>query len=320
MIMHTGSGYEELSFSSIVDGAEIFLRKWTPPAGTDPRAVVQITHGICEHGGRYERFGRYLSARGYVVYALDLRGHGRTAGAAGLGQAGLTCWADMTSDIAQLSRLAKSEYADLPLVAFGHSMGSALTQSHIQNHGDLLAAAVLCGTLGALPEVDDAEVTALESVAHSADGDLPSELFGKVLHSLNAPFVQDGQPVTGCEWMATDPAEIQRFLSDDLCGKPFSNSMLYSVLDGFRSLWIPENETRIPKSLPILVVAGTLDLVGGNTVSIQSLITRYMHQGHLALAYRFYPGDRHEILNGFNKDIVQRDVGAWLDDVLARSA
>ncbi len=311
-------GYEESSFPSEVDGAEIFFRKWFPPGGAVPRAAVQITHGICEHSGRYDRLARYLAARGYVVFALDLRGHGRTAGADGFGQAGLTAWADMTSDIAQLSRLVKSRFSDLPLIAFGHSMGSALTQSHIQNHGNLLAGAVLCGTLGALPGVDDDMLEQLKLAAHSADGSQPSAIFGEVLHAFNAPFVQEGQASTGCEWMVTDPAEIQRFLADDLCGKPFSNSMSYSVFEGFRNLWIPENESRIPVDLPVLVVVGTADLVGGNTISVQALIARYMRRGHLALAYRFYPGDRHEILNGFNKDLVQRDIGAWLEDVLER--
>jgi alpha-beta hydrolase superfamily lysophospholipase len=83
-----------------------------------------------------------------VVYALDLRGHGETAGPDNLGQAGPTAWEDMTADIKQLSDIARTDYPTLPLIAFGHSMGSALTQSHIQNHGDLLAAAILCATMG----------------------------------------------------------------------------------------------------------------------------------------------------------------------------
>src|SRR4029453_19264691 len=103
------------------------------------------------HSGRYDRFARFLTALGYVVYAIDLRGHGETAGLGNLGQAGPTAWEDMTADIRQLSDIALSEYPNTSLIAFGHSMGSALTQSHIQNHGDLLAGAILCGTMGAIP-------------------------------------------------------------------------------------------------------------------------------------------------------------------------
>ncbi|ALX14195.1 hypothetical protein P350_21720 [Burkholderia cepacia JBK9] len=310
--------YEESSFTSDVDGTRIFLRKWMPVASDGPRAAVQITHGICEHGGRYDGLARHLAARNCVVFALDLRGHGHTAGVAALGQAGLTAWSDMTTDIAQLSRLIGTQYPGLPLIAFGHSMGSALTQSHIQNHGNLLAGAVLCGTMGALPSVDGDTLDQLKAVAHSAEGNHPAMLFGSVLQAFNAPFVAHGQPSTGCEWMTADPAEIQRFLDDELCGKPFSNSMLYSVLEGFHSLWIPEHESRIPVDLPILVIAGTRDPVGDNTLSIQSLISRYMRHGHLALAYRFYPGDRHEILNDHDRNLVHQDIDAWLDGVLRR--
>lgn len=62
----------------------------------------------------------------------------------------------MTADIKQLSDIARTEYSTHSLIVFGHSMGSALTQSHIQNHGDLLAGAILCGTMGAIPGLDDA--------------------------------------------------------------------------------------------------------------------------------------------------------------------
>jgi alpha-beta hydrolase superfamily lysophospholipase len=57
----------------------------------------------------------------------------------------------------QLSDIIRTEHAGLPLVAFWHSLGSGLTQSHIQNHGDLLAGAILCGTFGSIPGVDEAQ-------------------------------------------------------------------------------------------------------------------------------------------------------------------
>ena len=132
-------GTDSFTFASQVDQAPIFVRKWEPPCGIRPQATVQITHGIAEHSGRYDRLARFLAAQGCIAYAGDLRGHGRTAGPGKLGQAGITAWHDMTADIKQLADIARAEHRDLPLIAFGHSMGSALTQSHIENHGDLLA-------------------------------------------------------------------------------------------------------------------------------------------------------------------------------------
>ena len=313
---------DTFTFASQVDQAPIFVRKWLPPCGIRPQATVQITHGIAEHSGRYDRFARFLAAEGYVVYALDLRGHGETAGPDNLGQGGPTAWEDMAADIKQLADIARTDHPTLALIAFGHSMGSALTQSHIQNHGNLLAGAILCGTMGAMPGLDDAHyqtiIEQLHSLATGPEARAPSTIFGSLLVGLNAPFVKDNPHPTGSEWQTSAPEEILRFQTDPLCGKPFSNAMTYSVLKGFHSLWLPENESRIPHDLPILLIAGTDDPVGAKTMTIQSLITRYMGQGQLQLEYRFYAGGRHEILNESAKDQVHRDIAHWLTEVLDR--
>jgi alpha-beta hydrolase superfamily lysophospholipase len=107
---------ETFTFASKVDRASIFVRKWLAPCGIRPRATVQITHGIAELSGRYGRLARFLTAQGCIVYAIDLRGHGQTAGLANLGQAGLTAWEDMTADIRQLSDIALTQYPNTALL------------------------------------------------------------------------------------------------------------------------------------------------------------------------------------------------------------
>jgi alpha-beta hydrolase superfamily lysophospholipase len=308
------------TFVSQVDNAPIFMRKWLPPCGIRARSTVQITHGGAEHSGRYDRLARFLAAEGSVVYALDLRGHGQTAAPGELGQAGVSAWNDMTADMKQLAEIARTEYPDLPLIAFGHSMGSVLTQSHIQNNGDLLAGAILCGTMGAMPGVDDDAVATLIEQLHilaaGPDAAAPSEFFGELFVGLNAPFIGNAAEPTGSEWQTSDPDEMRLFQSDPLCGQLFSNAMTYAVIKGFHELWLSENESRIPVDLPILVIAGTEDPVGGNTITVQSLINRYLRQGHRSLCYRFYAGGRHEILNEPEKDRVHRDIGHWLTQTL----
>ncbi|MGO9253856.1 MAG: alpha/beta fold hydrolase [Mycobacterium sp.] len=307
---------DTFTFVSEVDQAPIFVRKWSPPCGIRSRATVQITHGVGEHSGRYDRFARFLAAEGCVAYGIDLRGHGHTAPPGKLGQAGINAWADMTADLKQLAHIIRTEHAGLPLIAFGHSLGSGLIQSHIQNHGDLLAGAILCGSFGALPGVDEDQyqsaLAELRALATGPQADEPSATYSSGLAALNAPFIADVAHPTGCEWQTSDPEEIQKFLSDPLCGQPFSNSMLYSLVTGVHDLWLPENESRVPRALPILIVAGTDDPVGIKTTTIQALITRYMRQGQLALEYRFYASGRHEILNEAEKGRVHRDVGHWL--------
>lgn len=309
-------GPEVLTFTSSVDGLRIYFRKWQPPCGISVLGAVQITHGVGEYSARYDRLARFLAARGWAVYALDLRGHGQTAGPGKLGQVGVTAWHDMACDIEQLTEIVRAEHPSSPVIAFGHSMGSALTQLHIQNHGDLLAGAVLCGTFGASPGVTEQVyqlvIKQLGPLATGPDAMAPSAVYTSVLAAFNAPFVSGIADPTGCEWQTCDPEEIARFQADPLCGGPFSNAMTYSVFEGLHTLWDAKNESRIPAELPVLIIAGTEDPVGGKTATIQSLITRYMAAGHHRLAYRFYDGGRHEILNEPEKDVVHRDIGHWL--------
>jgi alpha-beta hydrolase superfamily lysophospholipase len=137
-----------------------------------------------------------------------------------------------------------------------------------------------------------------------------------LLVGFNAPFVTNIPKPTGSEWQTSDPEEVRRFQDDPMCGLPFSNAMAYSVLAGIHRLWLPENESRSPHDLPILLLAGTDDPVGAKTTTIQDLITRYMRQGRLAIQCRFYAGGRHEILNDAEKGRVHRDIEHWLTQVL----
>jgi alpha-beta hydrolase superfamily lysophospholipase len=117
---------------SVVDGSGISIREWVPPPDVNTKATLQLTHGIAEHSGRYDRFGRFLAANGYRVYASDLRGHGLSIGQSELGKASVHFWADTAADMKQLLDLMHAENPNVPRFAFGHSLGSALTQWHIK--------------------------------------------------------------------------------------------------------------------------------------------------------------------------------------------
>src|SRR5688572_33161068 len=119
---------DETTFSfAAADGSDITVYRWTGDQA--PKAVVQIAHGMGEHAGRYRRLAEALTGAGYVVYANDHRGHGRTAGSADrhgdLGEGG---WQALVDEVGALSGRAKEEHPGLPLVVLGHSMGSFALQ------------------------------------------------------------------------------------------------------------------------------------------------------------------------------------------------
>src|SRR3954454_17817051 len=159
------------------DGVTITFRRWLPSGAA--RAIVQIAHGASEHSEPYARFASFLKTRGYAVFAEDHRGHGLTAASTGVGRGGPRGWEGMVDDLQTVNELARKEVGDLPVVLFGHSMGSFLAQRFIQRYGDELAGVVLSGSSGGLAGLAET-VAALETMPQ----DDPAPIFGP----LNAGF------------------------------------------------------------------------------------------------------------------------------------
>ena len=68
---------KDFTFPSSTGKNEIRVRICAPDG--DPKAVVQIVHGIAEHIERYDRFMLFLAANGYVAVGNDHLGHGKSA-------------------------------------------------------------------------------------------------------------------------------------------------------------------------------------------------------------------------------------------------
>ncbi len=293
------------------DGFEIFVYRWAPSPGVQPKAVVQLAHGAAEHALRYERFARYLNQAGYVVYANDHRGHGKTAGTLDkAGIAGEDGWNGMVRDLRMITDCIQHDYPDLPLFFFGHSMGSFLGQRYIQLWGEGLAGVVLSGTTGALGDTS-AMIAGMEQYIQAQGRSAPSELFIQMFAGFSAPF----PPVrTGFEWLSRDEAEVQKYVDDPWCGFPFSNGLVLDMFKGAADIWCDESESRIPKDLPVLMISGALDPVGANTAAVNLLAQRYQAQGIRNLTVKFYENARHELLNETNRDEVQKFILDWLDE------
>jgi alpha-beta hydrolase superfamily lysophospholipase len=297
------------------DGPEIFVYKWAPEPGVPSKAVVQIAHGAAEHAARYQRFGRFLADAGFVVYASDHRGHGKTAAVLEkAGIAGPDGWNGILRDVHQLSDIIRAENLGLPFFFFGHSMGSLIAQQYIQNWGGELKGAILTGTFGSLGG-NPADIVALCEQAIQAQGeDAPSQVFMGMFANFNQAF----EPVkTGFEWLSRDEAEVQKYVNDPWCGFAFSNRLVRDMFAGAAEIWKAENEARIPNKLPLLVASGEMDPAGANTASVKLLVERYRAKGMRSVTVRFYPQARHEILNETNRDAVQCDLLAWMETVLA---
>ncbi len=291
------------------DGKEIYVRSWE---GTqEPEAVVQIFHGMTEHGGRYGRFAGFLNSRGVAVYADDHRGHGKTAGTVDkLGQVGEDGFNRTVEDEYVLTRLIKERYPGIPVFLFAHSYGSFLAQDYITRYGREIAGVILSGTsMMNGPGIGLGTLIALaEKVVYG--GYRPSSLIDHMTFSGYNRRIKDA--VNKFSWLSRDEDEVRKYIEDPLCGNIFTAEFYHYFFRGLSKLYGRRKTGKIPRSLPVLIAVGGEDPVGRYGAGARRLYGFYKYLGLQDVEFKLYPGARHEILNETNRDEVSRDVLEWM--------
>ena len=288
------------------DDVEIFYRRWLPDR--DPRAIVLVLHGMSEHSGRYARFAEALIEDGLAVYALDHRGFGRTAAVTGPGKTGPRGFDGVLGAIRSVQEQACADLGALPVIVFGHSMGSMFTQAYMQQHTDL-DGVILSGTSGPNPALGEM-VEGMKAIVEAGAGDEPLD----ALVGFNEPFAPAR---TDYDWLSRDEAEVDAYIADPMCGEgnPVTASFVAGLLDLLHTAGQPDAIASIPDGLPVLLVTGEADPVSNGAETVRLLEEIYAEAGLAATAH-YYPDARHEILNETNRDAVTTDIRRWIDGVL----
>ena len=292
------------------DGTVLHGRRWLPEG--PPRAVVQLAHGMVEHVGRYDHLGRRLAAEGYAVHGADHRGHGRT----GEGPGSLAHLADeagfarAVDDLLLVTRHAQVEHPGVPVVLLGHSMGSFLARAYAARHGELLAALVLSGTGGHPGALGHLGLALAELEARLRGPQVRSRMMETlVLGPNNRPFRPNR---TDFDWLSRDTAQVDAYVADELCGGHGTAAFYRDLLTGV--LWVggPDVAARVPADLPVLVVSGEVDPVGG-APAVSEVAGLLRAGGVRDVTERVWPDARHEVFNETNRDEVLDDLVTWLD-------
>jgi alpha-beta hydrolase superfamily lysophospholipase len=292
------------------DGAALFVHRFLPDG--PPTGVVHIAHGMSEHGARYARFAEALAAKGYAVYADDHRGHGQTSpGANDRGFVSSTGgWARLVRDQVQLIGHEKQAHPGLPVIAFGHSMGSFLIQSYLLDHSKEVAAAILSGSSGKPGLLAQAGrlVARLERLRLGERG-RSALLTALSFDDFNKKFAPTR---TGFDWLSRDPAEVDKYIADPACGFAVTTTMWIDLLDNAAANADPARQAGVRRDLPIYLVAGARDPVGEMGKGVLRLEAEYKKAGVKSVTCKLYPDARHEILNETNRDEVTAAITAWL--------
>lgn len=293
-----------------VDGYGIHTYKWLPD-GAEPRAIVQICHGMAEHGGRYQRFAQALTDAGFGVYALDWRGHGQSCSdPSQLGNLGPNGFEAMVTDSFQLRENIERDWGSLPVFLFGHSMGSFAATRVMQSDGHHYAGVMLCGSQGRQgPALDIGIALARRDARRYGDGYLSNRTVKLTFAGYNRRAKPRRTPF---DWLSRDEAEVAAYVADDRCGFGLTVGSLRDVFIGLRTMHRKTEMQRVPDDLPILLIAGLMDPVGGYGKSVRRLEAELYKAGVKDLTCRLYPGARHELLNERNRDDVTSDILNWM--------
>lgn len=284
--------------------------EWLPEGS--PRAVLQIAHGVSEYVLRYGDLAAYLAERGFAVVGNDHLGHGQSAapGAPRLyfGPAG--GWDAVVDDMEALRRREGKQFPGLPYFMLGHSMGSFLLRTYLIRYPGTVDGAILMGT-GQMPPALTAAgraFCAAECRRLGEEGYSPAAqklAFG----AYNKAFAPNR---TAFDWVSSDPATVDFYVSDPLCGENPSVGLLREMLRGIAFITKQSNVERMNRNTPVLFVSGGEDPVGEKGKGVLRAYRSFQRAGVRDVSMKLYPGARHEILNDFCRREVYRDLSDWL--------
>jgi alpha-beta hydrolase superfamily lysophospholipase len=301
----TTPGTGDVQHLEAPDGTRLAYRHWAPDGGV--RAAVQDVHGLSEHGARYARLARALNGAGIAVAALDQRGHGRTADATGKGRFGDGAGPeDVLDDVRTLGERLTAAHPGVPLFLLGHSLGSAVALGSAQRDGAGLAGLVLSGVIGVSPGLAEA-ATQLRAAADAGLADQPMD----ALSAFNAPFEPARTPY---DWLSRDPAEVDAYVADPLCGDgmPPTHGYGAGMFELVTRVATADAVRTVPDGLPVLLLAGRRDPVGGEDAAQVTALAGLLRDRGLPVEERLYPDARHEVFNETNRDEVTADLLGWL--------
>ncbi|SNS84955.1 Lysophospholipase, alpha-beta hydrolase superfamily [Geodermatophilus saharensis] len=304
----------EPTFVPAADGARLAERRWTPDG--EVRATVQVVHGLSEHAGRYGRLASALTARGFAVAALDQRGHGLTARSTGPGRfgdpaAGHAATSDaVLDDVRDLGDRLAADHPDVPRFLLGHSLGSVVALASAERDGGHLDGLVLSGPIGVAPHF----AAAAEQLAAAVAGGMGEQPMD-ALSGFNAAFEPARTPY---DWLSRDPAEVDAYLADPLCGDDVPPTHGYGAAMFALAARVasPEAVAGLPAGLPVLVLSGQRDPVGGDDAAQVTALAGLLRERGLPVEQHVYPDARHEVFNETNRDEVTTDLLSWLEDHL----
>jgi alpha-beta hydrolase superfamily lysophospholipase len=244
--------------------------------------VVIIVHGFNSHSGQYLWVAEQFTKNGLAVYALDLRGRGRSEGERYF----VEKMEDYTDDVETLVTTAKAENPGLPVFLLGHSAGGVISCNFALDHQAEIDG-LICESFAYELPVPDIALSFLKGLSyitpHTHVFSLNNKDFSRdaaVVESMNDDILIKGE---------SQPAQTAKVL-----------------INGARRL--TEEFPRI--TLPVLILHGTEDKATKPSGSQHF----YEQAGSSDKTLKLYEGHYHDLLNDLDKEVVMADIQSWIDE------
>ena len=305
---------KEYTYPSATGVADIFARSWAPEE-KEIKGVLQISHGMAEHGERYEELAGFLCEKGYAVIINDHVGHGRSVNSdADLGyfngdknKAGI----GFVEDVHTLTKIALDEFKK-PVILMGHSMGSFVARHYITKYSSDIAGAVICGTAGPNPAAG-AGILIASLIEKIKGPKYKSEFINGVAFGTYNKRCEGRTPF---DWLSVNKENIDKYIADPYCGFLFTLSGYKNLFEVLKFVSEPSWYSAVPSDLPMYLIAGTEDPVGMYGKGVKTVFDKLNETGHKNVQIKLYEGDRHEIHNEDDRFTVYTDIASWCDSVI----
>ena len=306
---------EKFTFIS-EDNTKVFVYSWKPDANVKMSGVVQIIHGMAEYAGRYQDFAKFLTSKGFAVYANDHRGHGRTAGIAeNTGYITNTnSWKSVLKDIFLLNRQIHKIHPDVKIVILGHSMGSFYARAYLDLFPETIHAMILSGTAWHSTKMLHVALMVSKLQCLFMGEKVQSKLLNKVsFGNYNKNFRPNKTPF---DWLSRDHSVCKKYNDDQFCGFICTDSFFRELFRLLIFIQSPKLYSNVNTKFPLLIFSGSMDPVGNFSRGPKAMYAFLKNKGFSDLSLNIYREGRHEMLNEINRKEVYKDILNWIRQVI----
>lgn len=277
--------YKSTVYTSF-DGMNLSGYIWEPKKS--PKALINLVHGFGEYSDRYNYWAMKFADKGFVVHALDYRGHGKSDGRRGH----INKFVEFLNDIEVLVNESKKLYPNLPQFIYGHSLGGNIVTNYILNKENNFTGAIISSPWLKL----------------AFDPSALMLFFARIMNKVYPKFTQNSK--LEVKSLSHDKKVVEAYINDPLVHGKISARMFYEIYDAGHRVF--DNIDKL--SIPALFQHGNDDKITSYKASKE--FVEKAEDLKKDVSYKEWDGMYHELHNEIEKDEVFEFVNEWIEKKL----